>query len=198
MRIAMNDLQLKVGKIESDVDILSGRVFKCENDQESVNAKIAELEHKLKDQEASHADLQDRSMRNSLSVHKLQKTKPSETWDETAQVLADFLSSKLPGDWMERIERAHRGKTEVIHVQFANWRFAQEVRELFRTNKYRLGEVYYLDKYSDHTLARRRLATEARKVCMAQVQGTKAYIRYPATLAAKRPGEQRYTVIKQF
>ena len=64
--------------------------------------------------------------------------------------------------WFKKIERTHRGKTNVIHVAFESWVYTDEVREYFFTKQGKVGEVFIMDKFSEHTLERRKLASAYR------------------------------------
>lgn len=198
IRNSFHELERKVEKIDDIVVKLTDKVTHIEHNHEDMKEKFSALEAKFNKLEIECAEQIDRSMRNSMTIHKLPKSKSNETWDETKKVLSEFLSAKLPGNWSDRIERAHRGRTDVIHARFMNWNHAQEVEMLFRQNKGKIDGVYQLGKFSPHTWERRRRANEARASYRSQHPGTKSYIKYPAILLAKKPDDDRYSVLKHF
>ena len=107
-------------------------------------------------------------MRKQLSIHNIPKTKAKENWEETACVVARFLAENLNGgadfkQWRDRIERAHRGKTNVIHCEFESWRWCDTVDKRFRDNKGKINGVFVLQKYGAHTNERRSKAQDVRK-----------------------------------
>ena len=195
----MNEMKAELRSVKNDVTQLNSRVEQCEISQNAATARILVLEERCKDQESKMAEQIDRSMRNSITIHNLPISKPRETWAETAAEVAKFLMQHLPGDWSERVERAHRGKTNGdIHCRFESWRYADAVLELFRSNKYRINNIFVLEKFSMHTQARRDQASKVRKHFKEQNPGSKSFIRYPATVMGKKHEATRYTIINEF
>ena len=142
-------------------------------------------------------------MRDTLTIHHIPRKQGRETWDDTARILADFLANNSNHGvdvWSERISRAHRGKptSNVIHCLFSDWKWAKEVRELFRSKKGKIGNVFALEKYSINTQERRNLAQAKRDSYRREYPGSKLWIKYPAILMCCRPGEQKYTAIATF
>ena len=90
-------------------------------------------------------DLRNRCMRSTLIFKNIDQ-KRNQTWEDTLEILADFLTSKvnLPYTYEEidmQISRAHWGTArditqnnskvcgpKPIFAQFVNWRVAEEVR----------------------------------------------------------------------
>ena len=66
-----------------------------------------------------------------------------ETEDVLAQYLADNAYESKPL-WKSRIDRAHRGKSTVIHCQFSTWKGAEALRTLFMKSGGKIGAVYHV------------------------------------------------------
>ena len=161
------------------------------------------MREEVKELKLGLAKQTDDGMRNSMTIHKIPKTKERESWTETRRVLAKFLKENVSDidseiDWYARIERAHRGRTEVIHVRFKHHEYAEEVRDSFFGSKGRKGAVFINDKYSDHTQERRNKAYAARQAYKVEHPNSKLYISYPANLKCKDPRDKDYRVVKQF
>ena len=68
------------------------------------------------------------------------------TWDDTARVTAKFIARHLSGgaeEWFYKIERAHRGRSTVIHCQFESWRHTELVRQKLKEKKVQLTIYLY-------------------------------------------------------
>ena len=86
----------------------------------------------------------------------------------------------------------------MIHVQFESWKHQQEVLELFRRRKGKVGLVYVLEKFSDPTTDRRNLANARRKEIQGAHKEAQVWIKYPATVMCKHKGEKAYKVVATF
>ena len=83
-------------------------------------------------------------------------------------MVARFLAENLNGgtdfkQWRDRIERVHRGKTNVIYFKFESWHWCNTVDKGFRDNKGKINGVFVLQKYGAHTNERRSKAQDVRK-----------------------------------
>lgn len=194
-------LESEVHSMKLDVDNLTARCNAAEDKQSEVEDSVNILNEKIDGLEAALAEQTDRSMRSTISIHKIPKTADFEKWEVTTDIVAKFLAQHC-GDsvetWRNRIERCHRGKTTVIHCRFESWRYAEEVRQAFKSSKGRIGDVFYLDKFSIHTMNRRQKAWDLRKQLMDANPGMKASVRYPATLYAKAANDSKFSEYKSF
>ena len=220
-RNEVRELNNEIRGVKDQVDSLADRVKKMEVRQGVTDALIKDLtkenkklrEDNLEMKETTRATedrldkLTDHSMRDSLTIHHLplQADLPRgkrETWDQTEALLAAFLSehtNQSVEEWLAKITRGHRGKptskSNVIHVCFRNWKFAQEVRELFRKAQGKIGNIFALDKFSNNTQERRNKCQAKRDSYRKENPGVKLWIRYPATLMAKHVGDDGYKPI---
>ena len=108
-------------------------------------------------------------------------------------MMARFLAENLNGgtnfkQWRDRIERAHRGKTNVIHCEFKSWRWCDTVDKGFRDNKGKINGVFGLQKYGAHTKERRSKAQDVKQKIRDENGRAKVFIRYPAIVMANISG----------
>ena len=145
------------------------RLQRLEMKGEVTDQKIADLVTENKSLRSANDKLTDDSMRDTLTIHKIPRKVGKESWDDTERILAQFLADNATGsveDWLQKITRAHRGKitSDVIHCLFSNWKHAQEVKEIFRQKRGKIGHVFVLDKFSIATQERRNLAHARRDI----------------------------------
>ena len=220
MRQDLTELKHDLRGVKEEVDDLGARLMRVEVRQgvdgekikalEQENALLRERNTELKDENKNvngRVDtLTDNSMRDTLTIHHLPLMQgKKETWDDTERLLAEFLSANTTQSvdaWLGKITRGHRGKStsksNVIHVLFRNWKWAQEVRELFRQKQGKINNIFCLDKFSINTQERRNYAHAKRDTYRKANPGTKLWIKYPATLMAKHVGEEKYTAIIKY
>jgi hypothetical protein len=201
--ITVDDMKREIRGVKSDVGDLEARLIALEVKLEKSDKKIADLEKEKEEAKGEIAKLTDDSMRDTLTIHKIPRKIGKETWTDTEKILAQFLadnSNRSMADWLAKIVRAHRGKptSTVIHCLFADWRDSQEVKELFRSNRGKIGTVYVLEKFSIRTQDRRNLANTKREAERATNPSAKLWIKYPATLMCQLPGEEGYRPIASY
>ena len=201
--MTVNDMKNNLRKVEADVEGIDERLQRLETKVEASDKKIAELKAENKTLHGKTDKIIDDSMRDTLTIHGIPRQRGKETWDDTERLLATFLadnSSASVNDWLGKITRGHRGKpsSNVIHCLFKDWKYAQEVKEIFRKAKGKIGQVFALDKFSIGTQDRRNLAQEQRDIERKKIPGSKLWIKYPATLMCERPGEKGYKAIASF
>jgi hypothetical protein len=198
--ITVNELKHDMGKVKEDVDDMGDRLARLEVRLDAAETKIASCEAENKSLKSANAKLTDDAMRDTLTIHKIPRKGGKETWPDTERILATFLSDNAYGsvaEWLAKITRAHRGKpsSDVIHCLFESWKFAQEVKEIFRKRQGKIGVVFALDKFSIPTQDRRNLCQDKRDVVRRENGGAKLWIKYPATLMCQLPGEEGYKAI---
>ena len=201
--LSVNELKNDMRKVKAEVDEMGDRLTRLEVKADATDEKISDLQAENRSLRADNAKLTDDSMRDTLTIHKIPRKQGRERWDDTGRILAQFLSDNSTGsveDWLGKITRAHRGKptSNVIHCLFRNWKYAQEVKELFRANRGKIGEVYALEKFSINTQDRRNLAHAKRDSHRKVNPGAKLWIKYPAILMCQLPGEEGYKAIATF
>jgi hypothetical protein len=201
--LTVNELKNNMRKVEADVESIDTRLQRLEMKSELQEERIAELETEKKALHARCDKLTDDNMRDTMTIHGIPRKVGRESWDDTEVILADFLAEHTTassGEWLAKITRAHRGKpsSNVIHCLFRNWKFGQEVKEVFRRAQGKINNVYVLEKFSIATQDRRNLAQDRRDVERKKVPGSKLWIKYPATLMCERPGEKGYKAIATF
>ena len=220
---AIEGLNARMGEIEDQV---TANVDDIENIQENMsrlltdnkklfaeNKQIRETLKKLEDSKADSswvASIHDEQLRNSMTVCGVKKG-PNETyWKGTKATLATALAG-LTGEeysqryWIRALQRAHRGKeTEgkipVIHCKFVSWADHDMVMNLFRGDDAvpNPDKLEFYEKFSDHTDDRRKKAVVKRTAVRANDKSIKSYIKYPADVMVKKPGETRYTCVQKF
>ena len=206
IKLTVDGLKHELTKVKDDVEAMEVRLARLEMKDAARDAEMAELKQENVALRASNDKLTDESLRDSLSIHHIPRKQGKETWDDTKQILAKFLaenSTSSEAQWTAKISRAHRNNrstSNVIHALFKDWEYSQEVKELFRQKKGKIGQVFVLDKFSINTQSRRNLAQARRDVERARVPGSKLYVKYPAVLMCQRPGEegQGYKIIAEF
>ena len=201
--LTVNDLKNDMRKVKEEVEAMDVRMQRLELKAETTDTKIATLQAENKTLQSANDKLTDDSLRDTLTIHKIPRKQGQETWDDTERILAEFLADNSTGstnDWLGKITRTHRGRhtSNVIHCLFRNWKYAHEVKELFRQKQGKIGQVYALDKYSINTQERRYQAQARRDTERNKVPGSKLWIKYPAILMCQRPGEKGYKVIATF
>ena len=156
------------------------------------------------------AKVTDTTLRQSMTVCRVEKAPGEKYWNHTKHALATALAGLTPADkgydhWYKRIERAHRGKTTpgkipVIHMKFRSWVDWDYFNNLFKGDQKpdNPDGIQFYEKYSEHTGERRKKALALRYDIRKENKAIKAYIKYPADLHVKKPGEQKYTCVAKF
>ena len=156
------------------------------------------------------ASIHDEQLRNSMTVCGVKKEPGEKNWTGTKAALAAALDKITPEEftqcyWVRAIQRAHRekqseGRIPVIHCKFVSLADHDYVMNLFRgvdavPNP---DKLEFYEKHCAQTEARRKKAVFKRSAVRAQNKAIKVYIKYPADVMVKKPGETRYTCIQKF
>ena len=143
----VNDMKNDFKKLRDQVEAVEDRCVQIEVKGEATDARIDKLEAAIvdltlenKQVKGALAKTTDNTLRDNLSFHNIRQVGP-EKWSYTKTLLSKFLAKQMAGPndrdaeveeaangWLKKIERAHRGKTNVIHVAFESWVYADEVR----------------------------------------------------------------------
>ena len=132
-------------------------------------------------------------------------TKRSETWEDTATILATSMSEALNVDIeaaRDMVERCHRAAPNPrykgsaprpIFAAFVNWRDSERTKEAFRKNNLSSVAtstdsstyVFVENKFGPRTTQRRNLALKERKRLIETGQIYNGYVSHPAKLMVK-------------
>jgi hypothetical protein len=213
MKRDLKNLEKKVEKVEEKCEFFDGRFQAMEIRVEKLEKAAAEDKIEKEILQGKLAKATDHTLRDSISIHNIPQHGP-EKWPFTKRLLSKFLAKEMAGPdddegkineeaaaWYLKLERAHRGKTNVIHCAFESWVHAEEVRDFFASKQGKVGvnsDIFVMDKFSDHTLERRKLASAFRDNYRKSHNGVKIWTKYPATLMAKHVGELKYNPIATF
>ena len=154
-------------------------------------------------------------MRSNL-IFKGIREESKETWDDTSQLHAGFITENLNlpyfFDQMDmQISRAHRtiytdssgrnNKSEPrpIIVQFVNWRFAEEVRQrIIHLNSINQLKVIVNQMISKELTEGRNNALMKRKEYLRLHPDLQIKLDYPATLKSCQKGQNRWLILEEF
>ena len=161
-------------------------------------------------------DLRNRSMRSNL-IFKGIPEESKETWDDTSQLLAGFITENLnlpySFDQMDmQISRAHRtndtessrrkNKSEPrpIIAQFINWRVAEEVRQkIIHLNSRNQLRVIVNQMFSKELTERRNNALIKRKEYLILHPDLQIKLDYPAALKSHQKGQNnKWLILEEF
>ena len=108
---------------------------------------------------------------------------------------------------IKKIERAHRvkenrrGRNLPMIAKFTNWNFSEEVKTSFikaaKDGNDRTS-IFVSQMYLPALTTRRNEAMKKRKELREEDQGIRAYVKYPAVLMVKQPGEAAYTPYAEY
>ena len=157
-----------------------------------------------------------RNSRKSVIIRGIPEMEEEKTWDDTRKVVCETLVAVLGqdnADWevdweviSNKIERVHRGRPlkegsrgpRVVHALFYDWNDSEKLKldilKLGRNNQ----NIFVEQKYGPDTDYRRNKAKERRKQLIEEGTIAKAYIKYPAKLMVKRPGDRSYSMLEDF
>ena len=140
-----------------------------------------------------------------------------ETWDDTSQLRAGFITENLNlpyfFDHMDmQISRAHRtndtdfssrknkSKPRPIIVQFINWKVAEEVRQkIIHLNSRNQLKVIVKQMFSKELSERRNNALIKRKECLRLHPELQIKLDYPATLKSRQKGQNnKWFILEEF
>ena len=105
---------------------------------------------------------------------------------------------------LSQIERAHRSTTEShstyrsIIVNFSDWGFSEDIKSAFVKAPKDENRIYVSQMYSPVIASRRNDAMKKRRKLKNKGKDTQGYIKYPATLMIKKPGDPKYSVYQEF
>ena len=218
---AMEGLHSRVGELEEQVtansDELEGmqesmaRLFAENKKLFAENAQLREGMAKLEATKADSgwvASIHDEQLRNSLTVCGVERKPTEKSWNDCKMALAAALAKISPDYpqkyWVRAIQRAHRGKqadgkVPVIHCKFVSWADIDFITNAIRgDDAVNPGNLELYDKHCAHTEARRKKAVLKRSIVRGADKNIKAFVKYPADLMVKKPGDQRYNCIQKF
>ena len=196
-------LDIKIPEIKESVknDININRI------ETQMNAILIELD-----------DIRNRSMRSNLIIRGIPE-QHNEKWEETSQVLANFISDNLNlsftpthSDIDMQISRAHRSNDKndsrydrkdqprPIIAQFVNWRVAEEIRNcIIHLNATKKSKVTANQMFSKDLTARRDRALMKRREHVNNNKNHQVKLEFPATLKYRIKGSNaKWSILETF
>ena len=182
------------------------RISSQQFDYQSLVERIEALETKNKELTDELEDFKNRSMRKTLVFRNIRQPQQRESWNLAKQTLANGILNAMPEldkDYIiSKIERAHKAKVSnyetilPVTAKFSDWTFSEQVKSSFiRTTKDKKDEwhITVSQMYSAALTKRRNNAMIKRKELRQDDHRIQAYVKYPAVLMVKYPGESVYT-----
>ena len=182
------------------------RISSQQFDYQSLVERIEALETKNKELTDELEDSKNRSMRKTLVFRNIRQPQQRESWDQTKQTLANEILNVMPEldkDYIiSKIERAHRAKGNnygtilPVIAKFSDWTFSEQVKSSFiRAAKDKKDEtpIIVSQMYSAALTKRCNNAMIKQKELRKDDHRIQAYVKYPAVLMVKYPGESVYT-----
>ena len=155
-----------------------------------------------------------RGLRTSLVFRDIPKTNTENTWDDTANVLAESINRHCKvlskKDIISKIERVHRGKANnynkppIIIAKFLSWKDSELIKNAIITqNKtHRDDKSSHLNvspMYSKATTERNNAALKRRKLLMAENPEEDFIVVYPAKIVSRKKNTRnKYTVAEEY
>ena len=214
------EIYMKMEQIEKKAEDAKTNASNNSDEIESLRFEMKEQGHKISKQfetisklESEIEELKNRSLRKTLMFKNIKYQQVSESsWSATKSVLIELISRILPETTKEEIsnniERAHRvhskgtssnGSPPYLVVKMVNWAFSENVKSAFiQENQNGRSQVFVSQMYSKSLTLRQNQALKHRLEMKEEDPSIQGYIRYPATLMIKRPGEKKYKVEKDF
>ena len=189
--VSLNEQTVRVDDLQNCIDVQA--------------IQIRTLQQRLENQT-------NRNSRKSVIIRGIPEEEEEKTWDDTRKVVCETLADVLGQanvDWQvisRKIERVHRGRPlkegkrgpRVVHALFYDWNDSEKLKldflKLGRNNQ----NIFVEQRYGPDTDYRRHKAKEKRKQLIEQGTIEKAYVRYPAKLMVKRPGDRFYSMLEDF
>ena len=211
---------MKMEQIEKKAEDAKTNASNNSDEIEGLRLEMKEQSDKISKQfetisklESEIEELKNRSLRKTLMFKNIKYQQVSESsWSTTKPVLIELISRILPETTKEEIwnniERAHRihskgtssnGSPPYLIVKMLNWEFSENVKSAFiQENKNGRSQVFVSQMYSKSLTLRQNQALKHQHEMKEEDPSIQGYIRYPATLMIKRPGEKKYKVQKEF
>ena len=146
-----------------------------------------------------------------LVFRNIRQQQQRESWDQTKQTLANEILNVMPEldkDYIiSKIERAHRAKGNnygtilPVIAKFSDWTFSEQVKSSFiRAAKDKKDEtpIIVSQMYLAALTKRHNNAMIKQKELKKDDHRIQAYVKYPAVLMVKYPGESVYTSYAEY
>ena len=210
----LSSIKRENSNLQQIVDELAARLHTLENSpscdyaqHQDTNTSLSEELNNVKERLEERTN---RQLRQTL-VFKGIKEAPKETWESTKQLLATTISNNVGTSYnnayqlLNRVQRSgptdnpqKRGQRD-IYANLHNWDHCERLVRDFRHLNIRGQTNVRVDyKYGPLTTNRRTQAMEKRKELKAEGKILSGYVKYPAQLMAKIPGNSAYVVIEDF
>ena len=164
------------------------------------------FEQRMREMEERLEDRTNRQLRQTLVIKNIPEG-PDEKWKDTKLVLAGVISEALAIDEdaaMQTINRCHRGgskdfydkkkKHRPIYAAMMRWDGCEDLVQKSQT----MPNVNIDYKYGPRTTIRRNMALQLRRQMKDEKSVGKAFVKFPAILMGIKPGEAKYSVLKDF
>ena len=194
--------------ISGNTEMVTSHTFHID----SLNKRKVDLENHLKILQDDLDDTTNQSLRRTLTFRKIKQESLRESWDATKRILANeihrVISLRTPEEILSKIETAHwpkenqslfsqYNKVPPIIAKFTDWTFTEEMKMSFikAAKCSRNNHIVHLSQMYSPVVTNRW--NEAMKVCKQlrnEDKQIQAYVKFPATLMVKKPGETTYSV----
>lgn len=192
--------------LEKEVNDLKEKITP---DGSSVSDHSVGVQEKLKELEKKVEDRTNRQLRKTLVIRNLPESDDEKTWSDTRELVASKFADLLEitqEEAVQLIDRCHRGgntnyyrkkkRVRPIYVAILRWYDCEDIVQAARSQ----SEFFIDYKYGPLTTARRNMALKLRKELKAKGEIGSAFVKFPAVLMAKKPGQigGKYEEIQDF
>ena len=175
--IKMEQIEKKTGDAKANASNNSHKIESLKFEMKEQSDKISKQFETISELESEIEELKNRSLRKTLIFKNIKYEQANESsWSDPKTVLIDQISRVLPKTTKEK------------KVKSA---FIQE-------NQNGQSQVSVSQMYSKSLTLHQNQALKHRHEMKEEDPSIQGYIRYPATLMIKRPGEKKYKVEKEF
>ena len=148
------------------------------------------------------------TIRKTLIFKNIIQEQWKESWAESKSIVAREINKVMPEiqlrQILSQIERAHCSTTEShskygpIIVNFSDWGFSEDIKSAFVKASKDENRIYVSQMYSPVITSRRNDAMKKRRKLKNKDKDIQGYVKYPATLMIKKPGDPKYSVYQEF
>ena len=211
----ITSLKKELSKLQDDKNALSNKL-------DTTNNKLSTTNNELNKCIDTVEDHKNRQLRKTLVFRGIEEQRfpddhnRKETWEETAELLAEAMAAKMENvsveDAAAMVERCHRSNPNPqyqgnaprpIFAAFCNWKDSEKVKKAFREANVRTNagsmSVIVENKFGPRTTVRRNYALKERKRLKEEGRILSGYVAFPARLMVKEIGfNTKYRMWKDF
>ena len=175
--IKMEQIEKKAGDAKANASNNSHKIESLKFEMKEQSDKISKQFETISELESKIEELKNRSLRKTLIFKNIKYQQANESsWSDPKTVLIDQISRVLP-----KTTKEEKVKSAFIHE-----------------NQNGQSQVSVSQMYSKSLTLHRNQALKHQHEMKEEDPSIQGYIRYPATLMIKRPGEKKYKVEKEF